>query len=92
MADGRLRKHFRGESAFPKIIKVRVYVIRAINIHCVGSRNSANPYLVFSIGKKRVSPALAEATKIMHEMTHTCHAMDVQPSVIFPPYQFHTHM
>lgn len=59
--ESRLRKHFRGEEAYPKMIKIRVYVIRAINVHLVKGMTVANPYLVFSVGKTKVrlsNPAL----------------------------------
>lgn len=52
--ESRLRKHFRGEEAYPKMIKIRVYVIRAINVHLVKGMTVANPYLVFSVGKTKV--------------------------------------
>ncbi|CDI81794.1 C2 domain-containing protein, putative [Eimeria acervulina] len=52
--ESRLRKHFRGEEAYPKMIKIRVYVIRAINVHLVKGMTVANPYLVFSVGKTKM--------------------------------------
>ncbi|OEH76777.1 c2 domain-containing protein [Cyclospora cayetanensis] len=52
--ESRLRRHFRGEEAYPKTLKIRVYVIRAINVHLLKGMTVANPYLVFSVGKTKM--------------------------------------
>ncbi|KAL8453904.1 hypothetical protein Emed_000615 [Eimeria media] len=54
LSESRLRRHFRGEEAYPKMLKIRVYVIRAINVHLVKGMTAANPYLVFSVGKTKM--------------------------------------
>lgn len=63
--ESRLRKHFRGDEAYPKMVKIRVYVIRAINVHLVKGMTSANPYLVFSVGKTRVRALNLEPVKLL---------------------------
>lgn len=54
LSESRLRTHFRGEEAYPKTLKIRVYVIRAINVHLAKGMAVANPYLIFSVGKTKV--------------------------------------
>ncbi|KAF8822686.1 putative heat shock protein DnaJ pfj4 [Cardiosporidium cionae] len=48
-----LRNIFRGPSAFPKTIKLRIYVIRAINLSFESIFGACNPYLVFNIGERQ---------------------------------------
>ncbi|EPR62810.1 putative heat shock protein DNAJ pfj4 [Toxoplasma gondii TgCatPRC2] len=51
-SEDRMRRHLRGEDAYPKLLKIRVYVIRAISLYVGDDRILPNPYLLFNLGDK----------------------------------------
>ncbi|PFH33328.1 putative heat shock protein DNAJ pfj4 [Besnoitia besnoiti] len=48
----KMRRNLRGEEAYPKLVKIRVYVIRAISLNLGDQRVAPNPYLIFNLGDK----------------------------------------
>nr|CEL66850.1 TPA: heat shock protein DNAJ pfj4, putative [Neospora caninum Liverpool] len=51
-SEDRMRRNLRGEEAYPKLMKIRVYVIRAISLYVGDDRIVPNPYLLFNLGDK----------------------------------------